>query len=97
MSMEAQFYEARRKQGILDRRNSLRTEYEIPKPKLLPAPALSKSSRNDKAEFYTLQIPIRIFRRSSDRQISFSSIPSHRAKIVHTDQSLFRRDRDIYP
>lgn len=85
MSMEAQFYEARRRQSLIDRRNSLRSDYEIPK------------QANVQPKIGTLQIPIRLFRHSSEREMSWSGIPMHRSKITHTDTSLFRRDRDIYP
>lgn len=86
MSMEAQFYEARRRQSFIDRRQSLsRASLDIPRPRFQP-------------EYQSLNVPVRIFRSESTKQHStWTTIPSHRAKITHTDHSLFRRDRDIYP
>lgn len=84
MSMEAQFYEARRRQNILDRRNSCRSQNEIPKPNL-------------QLEHQSLHIPVRVFRPDNARHATWSSIPMHRAKMTFGDHSLFRRDRDIYP
>lgn len=82
MSMEAQFYEARRRQSFIDRRHSLRSERETkPKP-----------------ERHSSQIPVPVFRSKSQSQPSWLVIPpAHRAKMTFCNNSLFQRDRDIYP
>jgi hypothetical protein len=83
MSLEAQFYEARRRQSVMERRQSLRTHHEIDKQFRQP-------------QYHSLHIPVRFFR-SDDNHGRCTCIPMHRTKISASDQSLYQRDRDIYP
>jgi hypothetical protein len=79
--MEAQFYEARRRQHFLERRLSLRT-----------APAkIDKQAR--KSEYQILSIPVRVFHQD-DRS---TCPPKHRIILAYSDHSIYQRNRDIYP
>lgn len=83
MSTEAQFYEARRRQTAIDRRHSLRTQQDIDK-------------QNQKPKYQYLYIPVRfVDENEQKRRCTCISMP--RMQVLRTAQSLFQRDRDIYP
>jgi hypothetical protein len=84
MSMEAQFYEALRRQHVIDRRQSLRTQKEMSKQSQQPV-------------YQSLYIPVRIVRQDHYQQMPCTCIPMRRSILTKSDQSLFQRDRDIYP
>ncbi|CAF0988429.1 unnamed protein product [Rotaria sp. Silwood1] len=83
MSMEAQFYEARRRQSFIERRQSFQNLNEITKPSQQP-------------EYATLHIPVRLSHHDN-KHGRCTCIPMRRTKLVTSDQSLYKRDRDIYP
>ncbi len=84
MSMEAQFYEARRRQSAIERRQSLRSEKEI-----------EKQSRSWDG-YHALYIPVRLLVQMDKRdRCTCTALP--RLQLVHINQSLYQRDRDIYP
>ncbi len=83
MSLEAQFYEARRRQHVVDRRQLLRPQTEIDK-------------RTRQPEYQILCIPVRVVRQA-DKRGPCTCILMRRIKLAHIDQSLYQRDRDIYP
>lgn len=83
MSLEAQFYEARRRQSFIERRQSLQIQSDVDK-----YPQLS--------ERRTLHIPVRIFREEPKREVC-TCVPMRRNKLTTSDQSIFQRHRDIYP
>ncbi len=83
MSMEAPFYEARRREHNIQRRQSLRTPKEIDK-------------QTRQVEYQTLFIPVRVFHQD-DQQGRRTAIPMHHIRFINNGQSLYQRDRDIYP
>ncbi|CAF4006297.1 unnamed protein product [Rotaria sp. Silwood2] len=83
MSMEAQFYEARRRQNYIERRQSLQNLNEITKP-------------SQQHEYATLHIPVRLSHQY-DKHERCTCIPMRRNKFSDSDQSLYKRNRDIYP
>lgn len=85
MSMEAQFYEARRRQSNIERRSSLRTEQEI-----------NKQLSNQQNKYQYLSIPVRVIRQDEKKDPCTCNL-IRRMSLIRTDQPLFQRDRDIYP
>ena len=83
MSIESQFYEARRRQSFIDRRQSLQIESEIGK-------------RNRQTEHQSLHIPVRLIHQDN-KQEQCTKVPKRRNKLYNSDLSLFQRSRDIYP
>ena len=84
MSLEAQFYEARRRQSAIDRRQSLRSEKEM-----------EKQIRQCEG-YHTLYIPVRLLIQSEKHpRCTCTALP--RLQFVHTNQPLYQRNRDIYP
>ncbi len=81
MSLEAQFYEARRRQHFLERRLSLRT-----------APVeIDKQAR--KSEHQIISIPVRVFHQDGRS----TAPPKQRIILAYSDHSIYQRNRDIYP
>lgn len=83
MSLEAQFYEARRRQNFIERRQSFNTLKDVVK-------------QEQKAKFATLQIPVRVMH-PENNQGRCTCIPMQRSKLHASEQSIFQRNRDIYP
>jgi len=82
MSLEAQFYEARRRQSAIQRRLSLRTEKEVEK----------------QTQYRTLYIPVRLLAQTDKHdRCAYTALPRPRFQLVYINQSLYQRDRDIYP
>merc|ERR1712110_1027330 len=89
MSMEAQFYEARRRQNWIERRRSLRADNELHQVRNLVQPFAHRS--------FKLNIPVRIIQQDSKPRERCTCMPMQRTILTRSDQSLFQRDRDIYP
>jgi len=86
MSTEAQFYEARRLQSAIDRRQSLQIQNEIDKQFQQSSHIPDRIKPIQQFSY----IPDRIFRQEN-KNTRCTCIPMRRS------QSLFQRDRDIYP
>ena len=90
MSMEAQFYEARRRQNWIERRRSLRTDSEL---RLAFQPSTTAAAHS-----FRINIPVRIVQQQQPKSFErCTCMPMQRTKLTRSDQSLFQRDRDIYP
>ncbi|CAF1044976.1 unnamed protein product [Rotaria sordida] len=81
--MEAQFYEARRRQNAIERRQSLQSRNETVK-------------QPQQSEYTVLHIPVRLPHKD-DKHERCTCTPMHRTKLTNSDQSLYKRNRDIYP
>ena len=81
MSMEAQFYEARRRQSAIDRRQSFHMERDRDQSdyKTVYIPVRVRQS--------TERIP----------RCTCTAVVHHRPQILQNDPALYQRDRDIYP
>ncbi|CAF1208730.1 unnamed protein product [Rotaria magnacalcarata] len=83
MSLEAQFYEARRRQNFIERRQSFHTLNDLAK-------------QEQKSDYGSLHIPVRLIR-AYEKDERYACVPMHRTKLNTSDQSIYQRNRDIYP
>ncbi len=83
MSMEAQYYEAKRRQRILERRQSLRAQDEI-------------DNQARQFHYQSLNIPDRVSRQI-DKHSRCTCTPMDLFLLTDFDQISFERGRNIYP
>lgn len=81
MSMEAQFYEARRRQSAIDRRQSFQSERD--------------NQRSDYDTIYIPVRVLRPTEKLP--RCTCTAAIQHRPHMTKVDHSVYRRDRDIYP
>ncbi|UJR14139.1 hypothetical protein I4U23_001133 [Adineta vaga] len=86
MSMEAQYYEAKRRQHILERRQSLRTQDELDKQ-------IRKVERQPIKPF---KFPTRVYRQEI-RPPRCTCTPMEMIVVDDSEPVIFQRSRDIYP
>ena len=81
MSMEAQFYEARRRQSAIDRRQSFHTEGDRRQSDYQTVYIPVRVQRS------TDKLP----------RCTCTAVMHHRPQILQNDPALYQRNRDIYP